>query len=163
MNDEYRTPASIRIADDKARRRATMRPHLSRDRILDAMRTYGRPLSPKQLSEIIGQPLGATAYHVRALFAAGVIELAGRSRAWGPGPRFYALAEDSGRVAPTSDVVERLLVLAGAMTVPVAPGGYPSPATLDERARAELTEIISSIAPEVRRLAVASTKRSGAA
>jgi hypothetical protein len=140
-----------------------MRPHLSRDRIVDAMRAYGKPLSPTQLSVIIDQPLGATAYHVRALFSAGVIDMAGKSRAWGPGARFYVLVGDTGREVPFSGAVERLLVLTGAMTVPATDGSYPSPATVDEQARAELTEIINTIAPAVRRLAAASTERIGAA
>jgi DNA-binding transcriptional ArsR family regulator len=162
MSNEHRTPASFRSEDDKARRRATMRPHISRDRIIDAMRAYRRPLSPTQLSAIIGQPLGVTAYHVRALFAAGVVDSAGKSRAWGPGERFYALAEDTGQEVPLSDAVQQLLVLAGAMTVPAADGSYPLPATVDEQARAKLIEIIDTIAPQVRELAAASTERAGA-
>jgi DNA-binding transcriptional ArsR family regulator len=163
MNNEHRTPASVQKEEDKARRRATMRPHPSRDKIVDAMRVYGRPLSPTQLSKIIGQPLGATAYHVRALFSAGVVDLADNGRVWRAAERFYVLVENSGRGVPLSGLAEQLLLLTGATTVPAADGGYPSPAVVDEQALFELTEIINTITPEVRGLAAASTKRAGAA
>lgn len=163
MNNEHRTPTSIRISEDKARRRATMRPHPSRDKIVDAMRAYGRPLSPTQLSKAIGQPLGATAYHVRTLFSAGVVDLAGNGRGWRAAERFYVLVENAGEELPPCDAVEQLLVLAGATTVPVADGGYPSLAVVDEQALFELIEIINTIRPEVRELVAASTERAGAA
>jgi DNA-binding transcriptional ArsR family regulator len=140
-----------------------MRPHPSRDKIVDAMRAYGRPLSPTQLSEIIGQSLGATAYHVRALFSAGVVDLAGEGRAWGTEGRFYVLIEYTAREVPFFGSVEQLLVLAGATTVPAVDGGYPSPAVVDEQARSELIDIVNTITPEVRRLAAVSTQRAGAA
>ena len=163
MNTEHRTPTSIRINEDKARRRATMRPHPSRDKIVDAMRAYGRPLSPTQLSKIIGQPLGATAYHVRTLFSAGVVDLAGNGRVWRAAERFYVLVEHGSEEVPLGDLAEQLLVLAGATTVPAADGGYPSLAVMDEQALSELTAIISTITPEVRELVAASTERAGAA
>jgi DNA-binding transcriptional ArsR family regulator len=159
MNSMPRVTASTQIAGNKARRREVLRSHPSREAIIGTMRAYGRPLSPTQLSTIIGRSLGVTAYHVQALFSAGIVELAGESRRWGPKQRFYALVENTGRTAPSARHVEQLVVLAGATTVPAADGGYPSLATVDKLACAELTEIIDMITLEVRSIAEASTKR----
>jgi Helix-turn-helix domain len=59
----------------------SLRPHPARDAILDAMRQHGAPMSPVQLARITGATLGSTAYHVRTLATAGVIELVGESAA----------------------------------------------------------------------------------
>lgn len=70
-----------------------LRPHPARDQILDAMRQHGEPMSPTQLANITGATLGSTAYHVRALRAAGIIEPAGEKRGVrGAVEHFYKLA-----------------------------------------------------------------------
>jgi Fe2+ or Zn2+ uptake regulation protein len=76
-------------------RRASLRPNLQRDQIIEALRSHDEPLSPSRLSKITGHTLGGTAYHVRMLVAAGVIQLAREGRVRGAVEHFYALALDS--------------------------------------------------------------------
>src|SRR3954452_4440553 len=121
---------------EKAERRATLRPHPVRDQIVDTMRSYGKPISPTQLSRVTGGNLGSVAYHVRTLVAAGVVELADEGRVRGAVEHFYALVLEED--AQLADPVSRLLGLCGALTVPDDDGGYPRPATLDEPARKQL-------------------------
>ena len=76
-------------------RRSTLRPHPARDQIVDAMRSYGQPISPTRLAEVTGNTLGSVAYHVRTLLAAGVVELAEEGRVRGAVEHFYALVPDN--------------------------------------------------------------------
>ena len=85
---------------EKAERRASLRPHPARDQILDVMRSYGKPISPTQLARITGGTLGPSAYHVRTLVSAGVVELADEGRVRGAVEHFYALVP--GRPGATS-------------------------------------------------------------
>jgi DNA-binding transcriptional ArsR family regulator len=142
----------------KDERRRTLRPHSVRDQIVDVMRSYGKPISPTQISRITGGTLGSVAYHVRTLTAAGVVELADEGRKRGAVEHFYALVRDEGD-APLVDQVGNLLSLCGALTVPAADGGYPVPVSLDERARSDLKAIISRLQPKVREIAAAATRR----
>jgi DNA-binding transcriptional ArsR family regulator len=139
-------------------RRATLRPHPVRDQIVDVMRSYGKPISPTQLSRIMGGTLGSVAYHVRTLVAAGVVELADEGRVRGAVEHFYALTlnEQDGTL---SDPVGTLLSLCGALTVPGEAGGYPRPVALDDRARRELRGVLKELQPQVRAIAAASTAR----
>jgi len=139
-------------------RRATLRPHRVRDQIVDVMRSYGKPISPTQLSRITGGTLGSVAYHVRTLVAAGVVELADEGRVRGAVEHFYALTLDEQELT-LSDPIGTLLSLTGALTVPGAAGGYPTPVALDDRARDELRKVIKKLQPEVRAIASASTAR----
>jgi DNA-binding transcriptional ArsR family regulator len=129
---------------EKAERRASLRPHPARDQILDVMRSYGKPISPTQLARITGGTLGSTAYHVRTLVSAGVVELA-----------------DEGRVRLT-DPVTQLLALCGALTMPDPDGGYPRPAVIDDVARERLTAIIAQLCPEVQQIVVEALARADA-
>ncbi|HEY6759569.1 MAG TPA: helix-turn-helix domain-containing protein [Baekduia sp.] len=139
-------------------RRATLRPHPVRDQIVDVMRSYGKPISPTQLSRIMGGTLGSVAYHVRTLVAAGVVELADEGRVRGAVEHFYALSADE-RDGTLTDPVGTLLSLCGALTVPARDGGYPLPVTLDDRARDDLRKVVTKLQPEVRAIASASTAR----
>jgi DNA-binding transcriptional ArsR family regulator len=141
-------------------RRATLRPHPARDQIVDVMRSYGKPISPTQLSRITGATLGSVAYHVRTLVAAGVVELADEGRVRGAVEHFYGLVLDD-RDAQLSDPVGALLALCGALTVPGAEGSYPQPTTLDDHGRRDLRELIEKLQPKVRAIASASTARAG--
>jgi DNA-binding transcriptional ArsR family regulator len=144
---------------DKQRRRETLRPHPQRDQILDAMRSYGRPISPTQLARITENTIGSTAYHVRTLVQAGVIELADEGRVRGAVEHFYALVPGGDEASRLVDPVEQLLRLCDALTVPSASGGYPVPATLDDAARAKLRKVIAKLQPEVQGIVQAATKR----
>jgi DNA-binding transcriptional ArsR family regulator len=139
-------------------RRATLRPHPVRDQIVDVMRSYGKPISPTQLSRITGGTLGSVAYHVRTLTAAGVVVLADEGRVRGAVEHFYMLALDEGETTLV-DPANTLLSLCGAMTVPGANGGYPEAVRLDDRARRDLNRLITTLRPEVRAIATASTAR----
>lgn len=143
---------------EKARRRETLRPHPQRDQIVDVMRSYGKPISPTQLSRITGGTLGSVAYHVRTLVAAGVVELDHEGRARGAVQHFYALApaEDE---AVLNDPVKMVLSLCDALTVPNAEGGFPRPVRLDDQARAELSQLVTKLRPRVQAIATASTAR----
>jgi DNA-binding transcriptional ArsR family regulator len=140
-------------------RRATLRPHPARDQIVDVMRSYGKPISPTQLSRITNGSLGSVAYHVRTLVAAGVVELADEGRVRGAVEHFYALVHDE--EAPLVDPVGQLLGLCNALTVPGPDGGYPRPAVLDESAREQLRRLIAQLRPEVREIVAAATARTG--
>lgn len=141
-----------------AERRATLRPHPVRDQIVDVMRSYGKPISPTQLSRITGGTLGSVAYHVRTLVAAGVVTLADEGRVRGAVEHFYVLALNDSETT-VADPVRALLSLCGVLSVPSDDGGYPEPVRLDDRARKQLTAVIGRLEPEVRTIAVASTKR----
>jgi DNA-binding transcriptional ArsR family regulator len=145
---------------DKETRRATLRPHPIRDQIVDTMRSYRKPISPTQLSRVTGGTLGSVAYHVRTLVAAGVIELADEQRVRGAVEHLYTLvgsmADD---VNTVSDPIEMLLAVCGALTVPDPEGGYPTPVSLDDRAREDLGSVIASIRPQVRAISEAATAR----
>ncbi|HEY6761059.1 MAG TPA: hypothetical protein VI318_16295 [Baekduia sp.] len=141
-------------------RRATLRPHPMRDQIVDVMRTYGKPISPTQLSRIMGGTLGSVAYHVRTLAAAGVVQLAEEGRVRGAVEHYYALSADE-LEGTLTDTVGKLLSLCGALTVPNPDGGYPIPVRLDGRARDDMNKVIDKLRPEVRAIASASTARTG--
>lgn len=134
-----------------------LRPHPARDAILDAMRQYGRPISPTQLARITGPSLGSTAYHVRVLAEAGIIELAGEGRVRGAVEHFYVLVADADH--PALAPVRQLLGLCGGLTVPDPDGGFPIPSEIDAEAHAELAEIVDKLCPWVQEIAVASTAR----
>lgn len=138
--------------------RRVLRPHPARDAILDVMRRHGEPISPVQLSRITGATLGSTAYHVRTLLGAEMIELAGEHRGVrGAIEHFYALTAEDGASA---DSVRQLLSLCGALTVHHADGGgYPVPAEIDSDARADLEALLDKLRPQVQQIAAASTAR----
>jgi DNA-binding transcriptional ArsR family regulator len=144
----------------KEERRGSLRPHPLRDQILDVMRSYGEPISPTQLARITGATLGSTAYHVRTLVSAGVVELADEGRVRGAVEHFYALVptDDAGEVRLT-DPVTLLLSLCGALTQPDPAGGYPRRTVLDDEARARLSALIGKVTPQVRKIAAEATNR----
>jgi DNA-binding transcriptional ArsR family regulator len=142
-------------------RRATLRPHPARDQIVDVMRSYGRPISPTQLARITGGSLGSTAYHVRTLVSAGVVELADEGRVRGAVEHFYALVSDE-REGQLADPVGQLLGLCGALTVPAPDGGYPRPTVLDAPAREKLQRLLARLRPEVRDIVAEATARTRA-
>jgi hypothetical protein len=145
---------------DRQHRRQTLRPHPARDEIIGVMRSYGRPLSPTRLAEITGRTLGQTAYHVRTLVTAGVLDLADEGRVRGAVEHFYALVHDPGRDdVELVDPVRQLLQLCGALAVPTSDGSYPRPAKLDDKARGRLQGLIDQLRPEVRSIVAASTER----
>jgi hypothetical protein len=137
----------------------SLRPHPARDAILDTMHQHGAPISPVQLSRIAGATLGSTAYHVRALLAAGVIEPAGEKRGIrGSTEHFYKLVGEVTR--SVDDAARQLLGLCGALTVHHADGvGYPVPTELDGEALAEFETILNGLRPQVQQIAAASTVR----
>jgi hypothetical protein len=145
---------------EKADRRATLRPHPVRDQIVDTMRSYGKPISPTQLSRVTGGNLGSVAYHVRTLVAAGVVELAAEQRVRGAVEHLYVLTARHAEYETTvTDPINMLLAVCGALTVPDPRGGYPTPVALDDRAREALVSVITSIGPKVRAITEAATAR----
>lgn len=140
-------------------RKATLRPHRTRTAILDVMASYGQPITPTQLSEITGESLGATAYHVRTLASAGVIVFVRDERVRGAIANFYALVPDNSElIAPD----ELLLELAGALAMPSS-DGYPIKTVLDDEARALLAKERERVVPRVRKIAEAANKRAASA
>jgi DNA-binding transcriptional ArsR family regulator len=131
-------------------RRETLRLHPRRDGIIDAMRTVGEPISPTRLARVTGYPLGSTAYHVRVLEKAGVVELADEGRARGAVEHFYALVDE--HAAEVSDPLVGLQTVCGALTQETQDGGYPKAVALDREARVELQKILDSIRPKVARI-----------
>jgi hypothetical protein len=138
--------------------RRALRPHPARDQILGVMRQHGEPISPVQLSRITGATLGSTAYHVRTLLVAEVIERAGEERGVrGSVEHFYRLvAED----VASPDRVRQLLGLCNALTVRHADGGgYPVPTEIDDDAGTELEALLDGLCPQVQQIAAVSTAR----
>lgn len=138
--------------------RRVLRPHLARDAILDAMRQHGEPISPTQLARITGATLGSTAYHVRMLLAAEVIELAGEKRGVrGAIEHFYTLIADA---TASPDAIRQLLSLCGALTVHHSDGnGYPVSSEIDDEAQADLQALLGNLRLQVQQIAAASTAR----
>ena len=141
----------------QTQRRKTLRPHPTRDQIVDAMRSYGEPISPTRLSEVTGHTLGAVAYHVRTLLAAGVVELAQEGRVRGAVEHFYALVPDN--EADLNDPLVGLQKLCGVLTLPDPDGGYPIPVPLDAEARAQLQKLLDGVRPKVQRIVKEAAKR----
>jgi DNA-binding transcriptional ArsR family regulator len=142
-------------------RRNTLRPHPARDQIVDAMRSYGQPISPTRLAEVTGNTLGSVAYHVRTLLGAGVVTLAVEGRVRGAVEHFYALVPDN--EADLNDPVIGLQKLCGVLTLPRSSGGYPQPIALDAQARSELEKLLDALRPKVQRIIRETAKRSAAA
>jgi DNA-binding transcriptional ArsR family regulator len=141
-------------------RRRTLRPHPTRDQIVDAMRSYGRPISPTRLSEVTGCTLGSVAYHVRTLQSAGVVHLAEEGRVRGAVEHFYALVPDN--EADLNDPLVGLQKLCGVLTLPTD-DGYPMPIALDDEARAALQKLLDTLRPKVQRIVRETAKRTGGA
>lgn len=71
--------------------------HPDRVRLLDRL-AHVSELSPRAFAQDVGVPLGTSAYHVRALRAAGLIEATRTEQRRGAVEHFYALS-DAGRDA----------------------------------------------------------------
>lgn len=136
-----------------------MRPHPARDQIVDVMRSYGKPLSPTQLSRITGGSIGATAYHVRTLVDAGIVELIDEARVRGAVEHFYTLTAGEGDEIQVMDPIRQLLSICGALTVPDPDGGFPLRGILDDAARERLERLLAQLRPEVQRVVAESTDR----
>jgi DNA-binding transcriptional ArsR family regulator len=141
-------------------RRETLRPHPARDQIIDALGSYGEPISPAKLAQLTGRTLGSIAYHVRTLHAAGVVELAREGRARGAVEHFYALVPDH-----ATDLVDPLVQLqriCEALTLPSQHGELPVPVALDPQARDDLQSLLDQVRPKVRKIVRAAAKRAAA-
>jgi DNA-binding transcriptional ArsR family regulator len=141
-------------------RRKTLRPHPARDQIVDAMRSYGQPISPTRLAEVTGNTLGSVAYHVRTLLAAGVVSLAEEGRVRGAVEHFYALVPET--ETDLNDPLVGLQKLCGVLTLPSEAGGYPQPIALDDQARAQLQKLLDALRPKVQRIVRETAKRATA-
>jgi DNA-binding transcriptional ArsR family regulator len=137
-------------------RRRTLRPHPARDTIVDAMRSYGKPISPTRLAEITDQSLGSVAYHVRTLRDAGVVALAEEARVRGAIEHFYELVVEND--FDLNDPVVALQKLCGFLTV-AGPDDYPTSVSLDERARSEMQRTLDQVRPKVEKIIRAAVKR----
>lgn len=147
-------------ARDQQKRRKTLRPHPARDQIVDAMRSYGQPISPTRLAEVTGNTLGSVAYHVRTLLAAGVVELAEEGRVRGAVEHFYALVPEN--ESEINDPLVGLQKLCGVLTLPTGENGYPQPVPLDGEARAQMQKILDTMRPKVQRIVRETAKRAAA-
>jgi DNA-binding transcriptional ArsR family regulator len=134
---------------EQRRRRDTLRPHLVRDQILDAMVTYERPISPTQLQRVLSdQSLGSVAYHTRVLASAGVIELADEARVRGAVEHYYALVADV--AAEFIDPASRLQSLCGELMKLDEASGFPKVVKPDEEThRALLDYLDKQVKPRV--------------
>jgi DNA-binding transcriptional ArsR family regulator len=144
-----------------AERRKTLRPHPIRDAIVDALRSSPEPLSPTRLSRLTGNTIGATAYHVRTLVSAGILELADEGRIRGAVEHFYALAPDE-RIGEWESSVEKLQAACDALTIPDPAGGLPTYVVLDAQARDELQAVLEKIKPSVLKIARGAVARRSA-
>ena len=125
------------------RRRKTLRPHLVRDQILDAMATYGSPISPAQLQRALpDQSLGAVAYHTRVLASAGLIELAEETMVRGAVEHHYALVADV--AADFIDPVARLQALCGALMETDPVSGFPRAIEPDKDTQRKLLDFLDN-------------------
>ena len=128
---------------EQRRRRETLRPHLVRDQILDAMITYGHPISPTQLQRVLtDQSLGSVAYHTRVLASAGVIELADEARVRGAVEHYYAIVADV--AAEFVDPVPRLQTLCGELMKMDDASGFPKVVEPDEDTHRKLLDLLET-------------------
>ncbi|HEX5923496.1 MAG TPA: hypothetical protein VFY45_06665 [Baekduia sp.] len=124
-------------------RRETLRPHLVRDQILDAMATCGRPISPTQLQGVLSdQSLGSVAYHMRVLASAGLIELADERRVRGAIEHYYALVADV--AAAFVDPVSRLQTLCGELMEMDQVSGLPRAIRPDADTQTKLLDFLDN-------------------
>jgi DNA-binding transcriptional ArsR family regulator len=152
---DYRRGSELSKREQEQRRK-TLRPHPARDAIVDTMRSYAKPISPTRLGEITGNTLGATAYHVRMLAAAGVVYLAKEGRVRGAVEHYYALVEET---APAiNDPLVSLQRVCGVLTIPTN-DGYPLPVDLDALAREQLQTVLDKIRPQVEKIVRAAAER----
>ncbi|MET0602231.1 MAG: helix-turn-helix domain-containing protein [Baekduia sp.] len=131
------------------RRRETLRPHLVRDRILDAMATYGSPISPTQLQRALpDQSLGSVAYHMRVLASAGVIELADETKVRGAVEHHYAIVAEVAE--DFVDPVSRLQTLCGELMETDPVSGLPRAIEPDEDTQRRLLDfLLNDVKPRV--------------
>lgn len=157
-------PLPSKTARGQRERRKTLRPHPIRDAIVDAMRSYDRPISPAILARSTGNTIGATAYHVRVLLAAGVLELADEGRVRGAVEHFYVVRED--HAGEWQDPLVALQQVCAAITLPDPAGGFPKPVELDDQARTEMQALLDAVQPKVLAVveaaAARATRRPGA-
>jgi DNA-binding transcriptional ArsR family regulator len=134
---------------EQRRRRETLRPHLVRDQVLDAMTTYGRPISPTQLQRVLpDQSLGSVAYHMRVLASAGLIELADEVRVRGAVEHYYAIVPDT--AAEFVDPISRLQTLCGELMELDPVSGLPRPIEPDEDTQKKLLDfLLTDVKPRV--------------
>jgi DNA-binding transcriptional ArsR family regulator len=142
----------LRHVEDVKRIRyvSTPRPKPSpiRDAILDAMRKYGKPISPVQLDRVLpAYTLGSIAYHVRVLRSAGIIEGAEEGRVRGAVEHFYVLSDDLATPDIRSDLRD-LQRLCGVLTLPNEEG-LPCHVELDEPALREMQDLLDTLRPRV--------------
>ena len=101
-SDEDRLTLMSYVWPDQTERFELLRAALeiaARDQIVDAMRSYGQPISPTRLAEVTGNTLGSVAYHVRTLLGAGVVTLAHTLKG-------SAAGIGAGRVAQSANAAE---------------------------------------------------------
>jgi DNA-binding transcriptional ArsR family regulator len=128
---------------DQQQRRETLRPHLVRDQILDAMATYGRPISPTQLQRVLtDQSLGSVAYHMRVLASAGLIELTEETCVRSAIEHYYALVTDV--AAEFVDPVSRLQTLCGELMEMDQVSGLPRAVEPDEDTQRKLLDFLNN-------------------
>jgi DNA-binding transcriptional ArsR family regulator len=141
---------------EQQQRRKTLRPHPARDEIVDAMRSYGKPISATRLAVTTSNSVGSVTYHMRTLRTAGIIELADEGRVRGAVEYFYALVPD--HADELNDPLIELQKLCGVLTLPRS-DGYPEPIELDDEARAALHKALNAVRPKVARIVSAAAKR----
>jgi DNA-binding transcriptional ArsR family regulator len=134
---------------EQRRRRETLRPHLVRDQVLEAMTTYGRPISPTQVQRVLpDQSLGSVAYHMRVLATAGVIELADEKRVRGAIEHYYALVAEV--AAEFADPISRLQTLCGELMELDPVSGLPRAIEPDEDTQQKLLDfLLNDVKPRV--------------
>jgi DNA-binding MarR family transcriptional regulator len=121
------------------------------DALLAIVVAYGRPVSAKELAELTGSTLGATAYHVRTLAKDGFIEWTDERRVRGAFQTFYK-ATPAGEGALRAVRTDALLTLFGELVVPAKDDGYPQAVALDDEARGELAKVVEQLRPKVKRI-----------
>jgi hypothetical protein len=150
-------PLPRKTARGQRERRKSLRPHPTRDAIVDAMRSYGRPISPAMLARTTGNTIGATAYHVRVLWSAGVLELADEGRVRGAVEHFYVVRED--HAEDWQDPLVAFQHVCAAITLPDPEGGVPEPVELDDQARVEMKALLDEVRPKVLSVVEAAARR----
>jgi hypothetical protein len=125
--------------------------------LLSIIAEVDRPISTTELARLVGQSLGATAHHVRALARQGLIEWAGERRVRGALQTFY-VPSDAGMLALRAPRIEALLTLFGTSSMLVDEGSSAA-VELDEGAHEELRRVIEDLRPRVERIVAAAAAR----
>lgn len=138
-------------ADTRRQRSLAALAHPTRRRILDYMQAHER-VSPRELADALGVPLGNVSYHVRRLRGLDAIKLVGQTARRGATEHHYRLVTDA-------DAEHVIAQLAGRFFNPPDAANLGTRALLDAHAVGELRRELEQLFTRLRDLEAQSIAR----